>query len=245
MKNSAKILLFFLFFSFVSNVFSQQNGAKDSTAINSLYEGSWALQFKIASNFTLDSFDGSNLAFKYHFSKKSALRVGVTLKTYNTDSDYEIIDDRAQDITENNIINNRNDFYITLKPLYIFYPVTNRRTLFFIGAGPYFQYGRNENRYKKNYNNGDTLVYVSDEKITNYRYGVGVSFIGGVEVFITKYLSLHAEYGSNFTYDYYEQKMERLGEDTDGRKFSTNSKKSTDGYNFSANAVMFGVSVYF
>ncbi len=245
MKKSKIILILFLLFSIAPNLFSQQNSNSDSTTINGLYKGSWSMQFKINSSFTLGSFNGSNLALKYHFTKRSAIRFGITLKTRYMDNDYDAVYDGKPDMTDEDIANSRDDLYVTFKPLYLFYPMTEKPVLLFLGIGPYFQYGRYKNQYKRNRNNADTLVYISDENLTNYRYGLGVSFVGGVEIFVTKYLSLHAEYGSNFYYSYNEEKKEKNGEDIISGKFNTKTKKTSDGYNFSANSVMFGVSLYF
>ena len=245
MKNNKIILILFLLFSIAPNLFSQQNSNSDSTIINGLYKGSWSMQFKINNSFTLGSFDGSNLAIKYHFTKRSALRFGITLNARNMDTDYDAVYDGNPNMTDEDNFNNRNDFYITFKPLYLFYPMTEKPVSLFLGVGPYFQYGQYKIQYNWNRNNTDTLVYISDENITNVRYGLGVSFVGGVEVFVTKYLSLHAEYGSNFYYSYNEEKKEKNGEDIISGKFNTKTKKTSDGYNFSANSVMFGVSLYF
>src|SRR5271157_4544368 len=73
-----KVRLPFLFLISMSMYFCSQ--AQDaSSECNSLKEGAWALQFGIASNFTLTSFQGTTIAAKYQLSEKNAIRGGLTI----------------------------------------------------------------------------------------------------------------------------------------------------------------------
>ena len=240
-------LSLFLIFSFVSSVFSQKNDSgNDSTRTNGLYKGSWSVQFRITSNFTLSSFNGANLALKYHFTKNSAIRFGVTLRTLNDNmsSDNQVTGD--PDKTDENIAINRNNFDLTIRPLYLYYPKVKKSVLLYLGTGPYFGYGKSKYQLDSDVYNADTLLSSTNDNIDNYIYSIGIAAIAGVEVFVTNYLSLHAEYGSNFFYSYSEKKRDRLIENVgsaDNTVINTVTKK--DGFFFSAASVLFGISLYF
>ena len=247
MKFTKIILSLFLIFSLVSNLFSQKNDSgSDTTRTNGLYDGSWSVQFRITNNFTLSSFNGANLALKYHFTKNSAIRFGVTLRTLNDDmsSDNQYTGD--PDKTDENIAINRNNFEITIKPLYIYYPKIKKSVLLYLGTGPYIGYGKSKYQLDSDVYNADTLLSSTHDNNDNYIYSIGIAAIAGVEVFVTNYLSLHAEYGSSFYYSYSEKKRDRLIENSGGADNSViNTVTKRDGFSFSATSVLFGVSLYF
>ena len=56
---------------------NQAQEKQDST--DYLNAGLWSIQFGIAENFTLRSFNGSTFSGKYQFTDKSALRLGITM----------------------------------------------------------------------------------------------------------------------------------------------------------------------
>ncbi len=247
MRRSKIVFIVLLVHLMIVNSFSQENTEdKDSTAINGLYKGSWAFQFKISSNFTLNSFNGANIALKYHFSSKNALRIGVSLNT-----------DNRSDNFDNQIIGNplttysvgesdRNAYYVTVRPLYLFYPKVNKKVSFYLGAGLVLGYGYNKYETNNKTFNGDTLIAKTYYMGRLNSYSIGFSMIGGVEIFVTKYLSLHAEYGSDLSYDYSEEKRERTEESVkNGNKTENVINNNQHKYYFRPSNVLFGVSVYF
>src|SRR6266508_1242441 len=76
--------IYLLMFFLTSQLLSAQ--PKDSID-NSLVGKKWALQFEVASNFSVRPFGGFAIALKYHLTGKSAFRIALGLDYADTRSD--------------------------------------------------------------------------------------------------------------------------------------------------------------
>jgi hypothetical protein len=142
----------------------------DTTLIHpSLAAGSWALQFGVSQNFTLQAFEGSVISGQYHFTRSTALRVGV---------DGSFSHSKRGDPSEYS--SKSLDFDLRVE--YLVYLNPDRDVLFYVGGGPAFEY--------RFYRNQDSRSSTSSKYLT---YGAGVRV--GAEWFAVSWLSLHAEYG--------------------------------------------------
>ena len=83
-KISFLIVSFFINSTFISISSSQNVSYLDSL------DGKFALQFRITDNFSLSNFQGTILSGKYHFSKRDAIRLGISLSLSSSDSETEL-----------------------------------------------------------------------------------------------------------------------------------------------------------
>jgi len=208
----------------------------DSTSNNSRFNirsNSTALQFSIDPNFQLGSFQGSSISIKKHISEKRALRYGFSVSGGNT-----IIESSRQVIDNDTLcVKNASDSYsysFTLRTQYLIYK-SKRYSYLFYGLGPIFRYvkqtqeSETKNKLKGEWdssgiNNGDTK-----------RFDYGLSFVFGVEVFISKTISIHGEYYQELTYrnEYYKEVRP-----------TQITKNNTQGFFLSGGYADFGCSFY-
>src|SRR4030042_1580885 len=106
---------------------------------NFLKKGSWSLQFQISQNFTLGTFQGSNLSAKRHLSSSSAIRFGVGLSGYTTDREQGINQDNYNRLSNETQLDNRL-IEVDLNCYYLYYPHPQRRINMYFGGGPLFSF---------------------------------------------------------------------------------------------------------
>ncbi|MBN1407076.1 MAG: outer membrane beta-barrel protein [Calditrichaceae bacterium] len=238
MKSNSVILIIFLQFLVFGNLFCQN----DSLKINSLYAGSKSIQFRITSNLTLSDFNGGNISAKYHLSNKKAVRIGVTLDAGKSESDNKKISGGEEFKDDNS-----NEFLIGIDAQYLYFPKINNRVTLFIGVGPEFSYQYYEGKGELSVYKVDTLSFITNSSNKRAEYNIGISLIAGVEVFILKYLSIHAEYSSFAYYRYYKSDSFSITDYTDAYQENTGSiyHSESSSYFLRAHDVLFGLSIYF
>jgi opacity protein-like surface antigen len=101
---------------------------------------------------------------------------------------------------------------------------------FYFGGGPVFGFGYNEHKLTFPPYMGSSQT----DKINNMT--LGLSMVSGVEWFVTKKISLTAEYGLSFNYGYSEQ--------SNSDNYHINTYK-TNSFSFSPSTAKLGVAVYF
>lgn len=199
---------------------------------NSLRQGAWALQFGIADNFRLTSYEGGFFSVKRHFSDRSALRAmvdggfstsdsgsGSTSSTYHSEAEYDQWD-------------------IGLNVIYQRYLNPGADVAVYFGVGPSVSY---ESSTRKNTSvrvgTDSTAVTTSDQNTSR----VGGMFVFGAEFFATSSISLHAEYNGSLRYSSSESTSETKYYNNTRRK----SGNDSDGWTAGAGSVRFGLSAYF
>lgn len=220
-----KIYITFLFASliFVSTGFSQSTSYLDSL------DGKFALQFQIADNFQLSSFQGTTFSGKYNFSSRDAIRLGISVSFNDSKSDGT--NTRPDTNLVNTSSNDVNRFNIVLNVQYLYTLTALNDIGFFIGLGPFLKY--ENNRYEQI----STYEQNSDIRIeTSKYYGVGLDVISGVEWMFNKSMSLSAEYGLRFIY--------LSGEVVDDREVYRQERNENTFY-VTGDNVKFGITVYF
>ena len=104
--------IFFLLIFIISFDFAQTK--EEAVKTNSLEKGSWSLQFQISENFTLQSFQGSMISTKYHFTEKSALRTGLSISGRSSDIEDNIEQDSDTVTTYINTDNNNYNYAVKI-----------------------------------------------------------------------------------------------------------------------------------
>ena len=182
---------------------------------NPLDENKWALQFGIRQDLTLGAFESGDISFKQRLSPRSALRYGISLHYYYSGTNRELHDYRNE-----------------ISVIYQRYVNPDAVAKFYWGTGPYLLC---DCRYSL-YSRDDRY----DEQIEE-SWGVGLIGMGGIEWFVTRVISLHAEYRMSALYEWYGDRIERKAPDSDVRVHIA----KRDSFQFSSGGVLFGLSVYF
>lgn len=211
-------------------IFSSSSLSQNTSYLDSL-DGRYALQFQITANFSLTNFQGTILSGKYHFNKRDAIRLGLSIEL--DDSDAEVEHNIRDTVNTETFNNERNSFGFTVNTQYLRYITGIDNIFLFGGGGPfvhYFSSTSNGEVPTEDETETETFEYSSDI------YYLGVNMILGVEWWFHKSMSLSAEYGMEFRY------ISRKGKDIQGeikRNVSDNS------FRINASNINFGITVYF
>jgi opacity protein-like surface antigen len=213
------------YFSFSFILISIQTiSAQDTTSLR----GKNSLLFQIGRNFTLENFNGATFAYEYHQARNTALRFGVTLSggSNNTDdNEFFTYGDTTIQGTHK-----QSSFGFSISAQYLMYNEVVNDVAFYFGGGPVFGIGYNEDKQTFPPYMGSNQT----DKINNMT--LGLSMISGVEWFVTKKISLTAEYGLSFQYGYSEQ--------SNSYAYHISTYK-TSSFSLSPATAKLGVAVYF
>jgi hypothetical protein len=213
---------------FVSQLFITTGFSQITSYLDSL-DGKFALQFQIADNFQLSSFQGTTLSGKYHFSCWDAVRLGLSIELGDSESETKIdyLDTSAVAKSKED----GNKFGLTLKSQYIRYFRGTKDISFFGGIGPFISF--NDQSFKR-------VIEENGIDITRETEASGFSFgldlIIGVDWMFSNYMSLSAEYGLNFSY---------RSSEINSKDDSAEANHETTAFNISGNNINFGITVYF
>lgn len=230
----------FLFFSGV--VFSQPDYEYP------IKNNSKALQFSALNNFTIGDFQGGAISFKYHLTKGSAIRGGVSYGVSFLDEDYAgqntIYDTSVTTLFGKQKSNSKE---ISASIQYLWQMEGFYSTSFFYGAGPSF--GIIYNYRFINLEESGPLFNETREQINKMRLKYfGASLVLGVEWFASKSISLHAEYGASLNYYWSKEELNYYRDYDSGLyiyKYKTNERLETKIWRFETRTVKLGLSVYF
>ncbi len=225
-----------------------QSQAKAEGSNNYLVQGSWSLQFRISNNFTLSNFQGALISAKRHLSDKSAVRFGLSFSGSTGDISTDDISSRVDSLM-NNATNNSSDgelsdISVGATTQIMFYTTSDKKIDFYFGVGPDLTYSRSKHDYDLQYIQSDFPI--RNGKDINYSrlWTFGLLGSWGVECFVTKKLSLMAEYGAGLGYysRYRETKHIEYLEDMTTTRLRTEEENR---FRFYSSNVNFGLSVYF
>jgi hypothetical protein len=204
------------------------------------HKGSQALQFQVASNFRLTTFQGSLISYIKFLSDRRALRVGVDVLGHTGDRDITFEFPDYDSLRGEGNPEDWNHQYALVSQLLTLQKKGPIR--FYYGGGPKLSYvntGRESIDFRIYY---DELERVSS-KDTYRTWGLGLSGTAGVQRVLNDYLTLHAEYGLSIMYQWGRQTSEyQFTENPERDKKSTTDISSFD---VRSEGVRFGLSVYF
>jgi hypothetical protein len=169
----------------------------------SLKKGAWAIQFGIASNFTLTSMQGTTFSAKYHFSEKNAIRGGISISgnTNNgTTSTTAIVNDTSNGTIPGTNSSSSQGFSFIIQ--YLWYMNPNGPIHFFAGVGPIVTYSYSQNRTDNSsiYSQRNWIRSINSSSSTQWASGGTIS--AGLEWFPLRWFSMKAEYGENIQYQW-------------------------------------------
>ncbi len=234
---------------FLALSFSCQAQSQSSDSL-SLKEGSWAIQFGIAGNFTLTSFQGSTIGAKYQLSENNAIRGGITLNGSTIDGPYSY----SHAIGDTNYgsspgSTSRKIAGVTFVLQYLWYMNPNGPVHLYFGFGPLAAYS-----YSHNSTSSSTLEYVYNQYLwvedlnesTATQWSLGGSATFGVEWFACHWLSLRADYNEGIQYQWNSSSYKQ-GNSSNYQYYFPNSSESsasTKGWSLSSGGASFGLNVY-
>ncbi|MDM7915438.1 MAG: hypothetical protein ACE15D_10105 [Candidatus Eisenbacteria bacterium] len=208
-------------------------------ARTALAAGAQAMQFQVAPDFQLQSFQGSLLSYKRHLSPSRAIRLGIGLALSDRDrnSSEEISEaDTLREVRKDDL--EENLFGLHLIAQYLHYASPTPRTALFLGAGPTFEYSRSHQKTA-----WTNIGYPASEDGISKSFEVGLTLLAGVEWFATRELSLHAEYG--LTAGYQWGKSESTKEIQYAPPRTSVEHGESHAWTLDDSGVLFGVSLYF
>lgn len=221
---SFKLFLSILFFLLFAGILHPQG----ISYLDSL-SGKYALQFQVANNFQLRSFQGATLSGKYHINSFSAVRIGLSVNlTNDVGNEFQQLLDTAV-YNGSDASNHITGFNINTQ--YLYYLETLNEVFFYCGAGPNVGYTFTKQRAHQI--TQDTSFNVNQ---TTKTLEFGLDFLTGVEWMFSKRMSLSAEYGLSLYY--IKNKYYR---DDPVRSAKTNEKS----FNIRPANIKFGLSIYF
>ncbi len=246
--NNYKILLLIITFVTVSFVSKAQNQEPDSTNLKC---GTWALQFGIASNFTLTSFQGSTIGAKYQISESRAIRGGITLNGNTSTSpgsfSGSIDDSSAGTMPGNSSAKTANISFVVQ---YLWYMNPNAPVHLYIGFGPavsyYYSHSTSENPFL-NINGNKGFWVLENYSSTRTLLAAGGTVSIGVEWFACRWLSLRADYNELIQYQWGSQSSNRMYKAVSNVNYvssSQNNSVTTKVWSLSGSSVSFGLNVY-
>jgi opacity protein-like surface antigen len=228
-----QIVLFLFALALPLRSIAQQSGSKPLT------ENSKALQFQIGSNFTLTSFQGAALSYKHHLKPLRAIRVGSELSLSKSNFDLTEVDSVGD--LETLSKSDQTRYYVRFNTQLIWYSESYSGISFFYGVGPFLGFSKSEKK--------DELVSPYPGHRTNLDetktgWSLGLTGLVGVEWFVSKSISLHAEYRISLGYSREKREYNRTTISQTGKSYITGNE-TIKFRQLSSDGVRFGLSVYF
>jgi len=202
-----------------------------------------SMQFEVDDDFQLNSFNGLGLAVTRNSSPSGAWRFGVTLNgiTEDGDTSFSSSADSGATLTRFDDIPglDRYNFGFELLRLHRFKP--DRRIGLDLAVGPRIGFFHE----KGTENQAIPDLGVATETVTNSDQVYGVVGRFGVEVFLARSLSVHADYGAFAGYRHSNHQVDREESYFDGTSRVVTTEFSVHAWSLSNSGVTLGVSAYF
>lgn len=189
-------------------------------------EDAKALQFQIAENFRLTSFNGSTISYINHVSKKRAHRIGLSISNRYRHQDQPEVEDA-------DVYSTRLDSDLRASFTWKNYTDPEALIKFYYGFGPGITVGydrlKSKSTTRKNRDNMYTIA------LSGLAYA-------GAEWFFHPSISLHAEYGASVMGGYSRREANTEQLDSGEKDKEVRNVKEIQ---FGGSGVRFGISVYF
>jgi hypothetical protein len=244
-SRSRALLAFACSFLLAAVAFSPRAQAAEKTGedarANSLYPGSWSLQFQITDEIGLKPFNGMIVSAKRHFSEHSALRLGLHFDVDWDDgagTGRHEVEDTLADWYDSGSHKEYQEFTIDLS--YLNYPSPGSYVNLFWGVGPLVSFYRSEaNSDEEDPNYGTTA-----RRDYSRSWDIGALGLIGAEWFLAKRFSFHSEYRASVIYGRAFAESARVRSYPGDITTRTVERSESDGWALDGNVIL-GLSVYF
>lgn len=232
---------------FIAFTAQQMNAQTQTSSPENLSDSSRALQFQIANNFQLTSFQGTVFSYMHHINKEAALRFGLSISVGGTNSDnthdgFSTIGDSLFQRSLGNSDTKNHSFQLSAQLIRYFNP--GGKLLLYGGAGPFllydYSYTKSESVEKISYQGLLNPPRTTSTESKNRGWSPGIMGVFGVEWFAAQGISLMAEYGLQASYKWGKSESKSVAYSD-----ITTSNSKQEGWNLGASRVKFGLSLYF
>jgi opacity protein-like surface antigen len=228
----------------VSPAASAAETTGDGTRPNSLYPGSWSIQFQTTEYLGLKPFNGKLVSLKRHLSNRAALRLGISFDVDGNDArDPELreVADTTYSWYDSNTDSDYQKFSIDLS--YLRYVSPGSYVNFFWGIGPVVGFSRSERTVDWTDTDPLSRSRIRSDRDYTRTWEIGSLGLVGVEWFLSKHISFHSEYRASVVYRRTVVEKERIDNYTQKQRyFNTDEGDVVD---FQSVYVILGLSVYF
>jgi hypothetical protein len=200
-------------------------------ADTSLSANSRAIEFQIGPNFSLNTFDGSTFSYKMFLSEKQAIRFGVSLNLQMNKNIAELSSNKTTNYTA------------SLNTYYLWYLAPKDLIHFYYGTGPVIGYNYSKSHHSDNSAPSEAYYENIQESIPK-GFSAGIGGVCGVEVFVTKAISLSAEYNATALYSHGSSENSQEQRWGNGQIDIVNNTYTTDNFAFTS-AAKLGLIIYF
>ncbi len=231
-----KHFIMFGLFLLSCSLLQAQGALSKDTLLN---ENSRALEFQISQNFTLSSFEGSTVSYKQHLSSRQAIRYGLSVSVQSQKNDQNQISANA--VTD---VTNFSSYSATVNAYYLCYAAPKKMIYFYYGGGPLVGYSYSNTEWTS-HANPDLGGWKNESRSKSKSFSAGLGVVCGVECFVTRDISLCAEYNlaATYTHSHVEEPTKQYYA---GSPTQTSDRQNTrDSFNFGSSAVKMGLLVYF
>lgn len=238
MKHRVLLALLLLVFSIPSIVFSESK----TISYNNNQKGSRALQFRLSSDFTLTSFQGSAFSGQVFFRDNWAIRAGAGF-TYG---DEAVLFEQglANDMDvyqEDQIELEEWSKYFSAIAQVLYYHQGEPLSLYF-GFGPYFSYS--SSRYDDaGFGFDGNFLYLARSASESTTREIGGELCFGVQLPVASRFAVHAEYSGRLIHNKHEWLYQYFNESEIESSYL--QSREVNRWDIVSNGVRFGLSFYF
>lgn len=168
-----------------------EHQAQDSSNRHPMKPSSWSLQFQIR-ELSLSSFQGLAFSGKKHFTRRSAIRAGISI-SLSDDEDFRTDQASATDTAWNEQTLSTGNATLIVSGQYLYYAPSISDIHVFFGGGPLLTFYRSDRTENQMSARGDRRInneLSAEERMS----GWGASIHIGVEWFATNDISFLGEY---------------------------------------------------
>ncbi len=229
-----------------AGIFTPPVTAQEAPPRHSLDAGARALQFQVRGNFVLSDFQGAVLSAKYHLRDDAAIRFGLRARARSQESDQSstrvIGADSVGDMLQSESASDDVNYTIGLESQYVVYANVQDPIKLFAGAGPFIEYMRAAFEETNTAGDPNESGLIRDMRRTRSTVAGGITAVLGGEWFVTRYISLSAEYGLALGYVRAEEEVRT--EAIRNRIETTTVVRIIRAWDLRPSGVRFGLSLY-
>ncbi len=245
MQKILMVMILVIFMLSSSIVFTEEISTNNLYPVNG-----FALEFGLSGLFNLSSYSGNNLiAAKFQLNNNSAIRLGLSGSFSVTNGIQSITNNYISSMETNNLgslVTNTGTsitFGINADYQYFLNPFDPVKA--YIGIGPMISIGYN-NSVSSNIQIDDQAdsTEIQSSKYWNFSWSIGARLCLGVEWFITKNISLFAEYGLSVRYNQLYGNSTNSSVST-SELFESGTGFTGNGISINPLSIQMGIAAYF
>jgi hypothetical protein len=232
-----KMIYFLFVFLFIQSAYSQETSS--DSCFDAGDDKPWAILLRYSNDFSFNSFEGANISMQRKIGENSAIRVGISISSDDNEGNSS---SKSTTINTSDYSEGQSDnISFTIYTKYLYNIIKHRNIKFYLGSGPFYRYYNSTSTNEQNYFNTDTLTNRTYTNSETNQSNYGIELITGIEWSIKSYLSLLAEYGTEFSYRNITSERIRMY-DSSGESIQ---KSESDGFSVASLPIKLGIAFKF